>query len=358
MVSNNIRVINDIQKLSIDDYQCLVRQYIDYVKEKPFVKSIYQIGSVNDPGISDVDLVVVVDNCCNPHAINQLSINQSQGNNALKYIIFHDIYLYDRESFKNFHYSLYCDNLELLYGEPQPVNKIEASQIDIISLQIIFDFISSRLVQFQQFLASGQLSLRGILVRVSSIKHSYMLLNNLGIEDEEIRKFVERAMDIRKKYTSVNEQTIIKLFLESFYYFSRIVSLAANYFSEKFLNFHSVLEASNSLKINPQFILRFVNQAPDVYRSVKNESTIYYPEEVFYHYLAYTEYSNVISQKARYYLSYCGDESYDLDQAYKDVLKERLSAISSHLKFLKENRAYYAMRGFPGFVVNWNDIAP
>lgn len=356
MANKEIIIINDIKNLTNFDYQNLVGQYIDYLKKKPFVRAVYQIGAVNDPGISDFDLVVVVDKCNDPLKMNELSILQAQGNDALKYIVFHDIYLYDCESFEDFHYTNYCNSMELLHGISQPVREINRSEIIPLSVQIIFDFISSRLVQFQNFLATGRLSLRGILVRIYSIKHSYMLLRNLGLENQEVLKFIERVKHLRENLDNIDSQTVLNLFLESFFQFSRIVWMAAKYFSERFLLFHSAIEPSNCLKLNQNFNLKFVDCTPDIYRSVKNETMIYYPEEVFYHYHAYTNCSNLIAEKAKYYISCSGNESYDLIQEYTEVLQKRLDAISNHFEFLKKNRAYYAMKGNPGFTVNYNDI--
>ena len=288
--------------------------------------------------------------------MNQLSVRQSFSGNLPKYIFAHDIYLYDCESFKKFNYTNYCDNLELLYGIPQSMIEINKLEQEILSVQIIFDFVSSRLAQFYNFLASGRLGLRGVLLRVSSIKHSNILLKNLGIEDRELGNFVEKVMNVRKSPNSYSEQMVAELFIESFYHFSRVLHLAASYFAENYLNFHSVIDDSNTLKINSQFLIRFVEETPEFYRNLRNEQIVYYPKEIFYHYLAYTEYNNLLGVKAKYLLSCSGDESYELYLKYKSVLKRRLDAMSDHLIFLKKNRAYYAMKGYPGFIVDWESI--
>ena len=356
MSSHKISVVNDIRQIQQETYQEIINDYVTCASKTPNFLSVYQIGSLNNPGISDLDLVVVVENCLDPLEMNRLSVRNSLSSDLARYIFAHDIYLYDQESFKKIKYTIHCNDLFLLHGKPQTIVEMSKAEEKVLSVQIIFDFISTRLAQFHSFLAIGRLSLRGILLRVSSIKHSNDLLENLGIYDKEIRKFVEKVLEVRKTPGSYSEQLVINMFIESFYYFSRVLHLAAIYFAENYLCFYSEIDSSNSMKINKQFFLKFVENAPEVYKNIINSPIIYYPKEVFYHYLAYTEYNNLIGKKARYHLSYSGDESYEPNKTYENTLKKRLDSISNHLIFLKKNRAYFAMRGNPGFVVDWESI--
>jgi hypothetical protein len=52
---------NDLQKLSAADYAACLGQVVQALADKPFVVSVYQFGSVNFPGISDLDLLVVLE---------------------------------------------------------------------------------------------------------------------------------------------------------------------------------------------------------------------------------------------------------------------------------------------------------
>jgi predicted SAM-dependent methyltransferase len=352
----NISIVKDIEVLTLEHYKNVISQYVDHLKRFPFVKALYQIGSVNDPGISDIDLIVVVDDCIDMLGINQLSVYNNNNSFLINYLFIHDIYLYNTASFKNLPYSIYFDELKLLYGEPQSIEIPTQEETNALALQIVFDFVSSRLTQFQRLLAAGRLGVRGTLVRLASIKYSYMLLNKLGIQDDEIQHFVARILDMRKDYRKINERELTSTFFESFYYFSRIVLLAAAYFSDHYLNFWGAVDFSNSLRLDRDFSLKFRPETPNLYRQITIEPIIYYPPPVFYHYLAYTETSNLLAEKARLYLSSSGGERYDLERDYKMTLQKRLESISDHFAFLKRNHASYAMAGHPGFSVDWDTI--
>ena len=351
MGSTNVQFVRDIINIDHDFYNAVVARYITQISNLAFVKSVYQIGSVKDPGISDVDLIVVVDEHCDPLEVNMLSVFNNGFHRQAKAVFLHDIHLHNQRTFKQFLYSNYCDNMRLLYGVDQPLSIPDAWELDILSVQIIFDFVASRLAQFQQFLASGRISMRGILVRVSSIKHSYSLLTRIGIADSAIQKFIWKVEALRRAPERVSDKDVLETFLSSFYYFARIVHLTSRYFFERYLNFHSDIDASNNLKLNNQFIVRFINDAPGQYRDVKNEPVIYYPQEVFFHYLAYIKSHSLFAEKAKYHLCFSGDENYDIDASYTQILHKRLRSISDHLSFLNFNMANFSMRGNPGFLI-------
>ena len=347
-----LQFVRDITHIGHDVYNTVTDRYIAHISKLSFVKSVYQIGSVRDPGISDLDMIVVVDECYDPLKIGLLSIFRNNIHCQSKNTFLHDIYLYNQRSFKRILYSNYCDNMKLLYGVDQNLDVPDRSELDILSMQIIFDFVASRLAQFQQFIASGRISLRGILVRVSSIKHSYSLLARLGIKDSEIQDFVCKVEKMRKEHEKVSDNDIRETFLASFYFFSRIVHLASKYFFEKYLKFHTDIDASNSLKLNSQFTIKFVEDAPGYYKTVNVEPTIYYPREVFFHYLAFINSKSIFAERAKYHLCFSGDECYDIHDNYTRTLNKRLGALSDNLLFLNMNKADFSMSGFPGFLIS------
>jgi hypothetical protein len=350
MGSFRLQFVRDIMDLDYDFYNGVVRRYIEQISKLAFVKSVYQIGSVRDPGISDVDLIVVVDEHCDPPKANLLSVFNNGFHKQSANIFLHDIHLHNQQTFEKIMYSNYCDNMRLLYGVDQHLITPEEPEKDILSLQIIFDFVASRLAQFQQFLASGQISVRGMLVRVSSIKHSYSLLTRIGIEDTEIKDFISKIETFRREHKRVSDRDLYEAFISSFYHFTRIVQLASRFFIEKYLNFYTTIDKSNSLKLNPQFTVKFIEDACSQYKDIKIEPTIYYPQEVFFHYLAYIDSAGWFAEKAKLQLGFSGDEVYDIDESYTRVLDKRLKSISDHLSFLIFNMANFSMRGNPGFL--------
>lgn len=351
-MSNKLSVINDLNKISENDYKIVIDDYIDAISSNPTVSAVYKMGNISDPGVSDIDLIVVVKDYMDPVNIHKLSIMNSGRSELSDKIFLHDIFLCNTSTIQEIRYTSLCDNLELLFGEEHEIKDVTEKELGPLSLQIIFDFISSRLMQFKQYLALGSISIRGTLVRVSSIKHSYNLLKNLGVHDKETETFIAQVTEMRRDSGTINNNDIIDLFLKSFKSFERVVQLAADCFFNNYLNFYTAVDPSNTLKLNNMFNLKFLANFLENGSNANGNASIYYPEETFYHYLEYTKGSHPIANITSNYLSISGGERYDLSEAYKNTLEKRLSLISKQLTFLTRNRVNFAMCGYPGFTIN------
>ncbi len=351
-MSNKLSVINDLHEIAEEDYKKVINDYIDAVSSNPTVSAVYKMGNISDPGISDLDLIVVANDCRDSTNIHKLSINNSARSDLFNKVFLHDIFLCDTSVIRKIRYTSLCDNLEILFGKNQKILDVEENELVPLSLQIIFDFITSRLVQFKQHLSAGSIGIRGTLVRVSSVRHSYNLLKNLGVHDKEIESFISLVIEMRKNSRTINDDDIIDLFLKSFKIFEKVVQLAAEYFFDKYLQFYTAVDPSNSLKLNNIFNLKFLSIPLGDGSNTNSSVSVYYPEAVFYHYLEYTKGSHPIASIASNYLSITGGERYDLSEEYKGTLERRLCLISKQQTFLRKNRVNFAMCGYPGFTIN------
>lgn len=342
---------HSIRPLTREKYEEAIAKYLAKVKGYPHVRAVYQIGSIGHPGISDVDLVVVVDRVRDPHGLSTLSVYQGESHDSpTRYIFPHDVYLFDTASFLDFRYSVYADNLSLLYGEPQSESSRSPEEERWLSLQILFDFTVLRLAQFRNLFSSGTLDARGILVRVASIKHSSRMLRTLGIECPTVQDFARRVAAARDRYTDVSPHDLIKLFEESFLRFAEVAEAASAYFDQHVLLYYSEVDPGSVLKINRHQILRFVDHAVERNRASTDPFAVFYPKVAFFHYLAFRWCDNVIGRAAARHLAHAGDEVFEMKPEYESILRRRLQAISHHHSFLLENRLSFAMKGIPGFV--------
>ena len=64
-----IEIVKDIKLIDPKAYDDAIESYISLVKKNRSVAAIYKMGSVQHPGISDIDLVVVVNNDFDPFSI-------------------------------------------------------------------------------------------------------------------------------------------------------------------------------------------------------------------------------------------------------------------------------------------------
>lgn len=349
-----LEVASNVQPLGHEHYAAALDHYLAQIQPNPHVRAVYQIGSIGTPGVSDLDLVVVVDRVRDPFWLKQLSVHATAPPDLVRYIFPHDVYVYDVASFRNVRQTLFADNLTLRYGEPQPVTPADPDEMRWLSLQILFDFTVSRLAQFKSMLATGKIDVRGVLLRVASIKHSLALLQNLGEDLPHVSSFADRITAARDDAANVSPDEARALFEEAFTHFSLVAEAAASYFTRHALTYYGDAEISSLLKLNAHQLLRFADGASHVNAPGGDPLTVVYPAAAFFHFLAFTRYDHFVGRSARAHLAYAGDEVYELHAEYERVLRTRLQALSDHYDFLRANDLRFAMSGTPGLLPSWS----
>ena len=139
------------------------------------VKAIYQFGNITTPGISDLDLLVVVK--------NNIKIQQNGFENypsKLKYLFTHGIMALCEDHFeKNNYYSIWSD-YHLING----INSISENGVKrsneeetILKKQIALEFILMNYIDIKIQLEYGVIKLRSLLQHIKGIKYDLAFLN-------------------------------------------------------------------------------------------------------------------------------------------------------------------------------------
>lgn len=358
----------DIPKfVDIKVYEEYIDKYVRRVKSVKDVVSIYQMGSISNPGISDIDLIVVVENNFNVVEYQKLSIkNIFKNDNIANYLFIHDVMIVDKESFKNIQYINYCANLKLLYGKEIEFLSISKEESKVVQFSIIVDFIISRLHQFENFKQNKMFLVRGNIVRASSLKHSIKLAENIGMEFD-VNDILEDMMDIRNNWFENEDINKVKeYFNESIKYFYELVLSCAEYFEREFLLFNEnnykeylmILSDNKNLTVftEKQNVRNYYeNQiSGNIYKALSlinnNSTVILYPKELYFHYLTYSKtYDNNVSREINNKLIN-NNILFEVSDIYKKTMQKRAMAISISNQFIIDNKLYFSNSiGYPGF---------
>lgn len=148
----------------------------------PGVVSIYQMGDISCPGISDIDLIVVVDPAFAPFGddISGLSVMQ---NDEYGYLFVHPPIHVDRTIMAQAHRLLYVSNLHNLWGEDIDIlalDREEKKTIEMIKLMEVLIFGMPR--SFVPILRAPVFDVRLGLLRVNAVCHTLRLWDSLGGE--------------------------------------------------------------------------------------------------------------------------------------------------------------------------------
>lgn len=181
MVFRNLT--GSINKVPLTTYDKLISTYTDHVKNVPGVKSIVQMGSFTTPGLSDIDLIVIVDNVNPPHW-DDISIRKLLRDEEGFEVIVHDVFVYPEYLSGYIDGLFYIDNKKILFGNPIG-EKLPQYKIEELKLILTFEYTVNRLEVLVALTSLPMIKLRDALLFISTLRHTYRLLLNFDIITKE-----------------------------------------------------------------------------------------------------------------------------------------------------------------------------
>lgn len=205
-----MKIKNDLEWLSMSDYDECIDKICDFCRSQiKQVVSLYRFGSIQFPGISDIDVLIVLSSTADYDFVRKKLIRFIDDTYKLRYCFWHaPIIIKEQEIFNIYRYRT-LDDIRLLMGE-KLFHSDKYSDSDFKTLYWSFYF-------YQLFLRArasrSWLSARYLLLLANniaySIKHNYTML---GIEDFSFSKQVSdlRHEVIADKY--IDGRKIISLY--------------------------------------------------------------------------------------------------------------------------------------------------
>lgn len=224
-----------MSKLKFIDYPAHIeRSAYDNLKEKiisdlksfPQVKSIYQMGSVKEPGISDLDIICVFEenSNCNIDIRKGLSIDERN-------ILTHSLFGIESNYFEQaLNYNL-ISNLNLLYGENVNIGSSSTPTNNKIERQIALEYMLRMYLSLSEQVKYGVIKLRSFLLLGKAIGFDLELLN---IKSGKLHDLVGKILNYRSIWftnipSSEQLEHLIILFLKELEFLLK-KELNKNYF--------------------------------------------------------------------------------------------------------------------------------
>lgn len=137
--------------------------------ELPGLIAIYRTGSVSVPGISDLDLVAVVEEPSGtlPSFWDRLSPRSRE-------LAMHSPFVVDRPTFVRHRSFAYLEPLELVAGTALEIE--ERPQVDVCEVLIGIEGLLSTLLRLAKQAAAGRVKVRPTLCELHSVRHDLRLL--------------------------------------------------------------------------------------------------------------------------------------------------------------------------------------
>jgi len=186
-----------INTVPLSTYEELISLYVDKVKGVKGVVSIIQMGSFTAPGLSDIDIIVIVDEYNLPKweeiSIKKLLVEE----NGFE-VIAHDVFAYPKYLAKYIEGLFYLDRKKVLFGK-EIGGYLSSEMIDKLKLILSFEYTVNRLEILVTMTSLPDISIRDILLYISTLRHTYILLNSFDIiSDKECNSRIVEIENLRK----------------------------------------------------------------------------------------------------------------------------------------------------------------
>ena len=196
----------------IERYQQVRDAYIEAVAELPGVLSIYQMGSTSAPGISDLDLIVVMESSSAAPPARAFSTRWLDG--VGRYIFMHPGAMVTSEAvFKRLPVLIYAASLTHLHGRRIVIDSAETDGAHVAMANLI-DQSTHLMHQLTKCVVSRVVYVRRLIMALSSIAHTLSLLRLARINvDETWDSFVQDMQRFKKDWFENSDKHALMVLL-------------------------------------------------------------------------------------------------------------------------------------------------
>ncbi len=194
------KLVGEIRKVPIKAYKEIIDNYVAKVSVLPAVKSIIQMGSFTAPGLSDIDLIVVLKEDHDAPIWKDISLIQLSDHFEYKEVIAHDIFIINESIADNAEAYFYIDAQVVLHGTRLGGN-IKESTKGILRNFLSIEYSVFTLESLFKILLNDELKLRNALLLLSTSRHTATTAANLDIiTEKEKLEIVDQVEELRLQF--------------------------------------------------------------------------------------------------------------------------------------------------------------
>ncbi len=223
------RLINDLRPLTAADYEGVVERYADACHRVPGVRAIYRFGSIQAPGLSDLDLIVVLGEVPGDAraALGMLSIAHErwQSDDVVACCFIHDVLVCSEETFRGLAWLVTGEAPRFVAGSVIEREELGPSTGTMVALVHGLDFCLERLHELTRLRARPQVSMRWLVPQLWSVTHTKRILEGAGVTlggtwemlEQDLRALRVTAVD------SIDPTDVMEVWAETTRHFERAV---------------------------------------------------------------------------------------------------------------------------------------
>lgn len=187
-----LKFIDYPPEISIAEYENLKSKLTNQLIENDSVLSVYQMGSVRHPGISDLDIICVFKNGSQCHKNFRLDLNADEKN-----ILTHGVFgIEEQDLTQSMSYNL-ISNLKFLGGKDLDLDKAEVNTNDDIKKQIALEYLVKMLITIDAQVTIKIVKLRAFLLLAKAIEFDLELLD---VKSGKLYDLVKKVIQYRSQW--------------------------------------------------------------------------------------------------------------------------------------------------------------
>ena len=199
MSKSGYRFFNIPKKCENKDYSYCINHLIKKYSKTEGLNAIYEWGDVSQPGISDLDIVLVFDK--NPKPLPLLKRSFFFNSSKIRYLAGHPFIFIDKGSFEDIRYVYHNTNFKLLHGEKIRIKGITKKEEYYAKISLLNDLIIRHYPRdFFEQQANKSINVRDTLLRLNSIKYTVMTFGSITKEKHDWNNFINNVMKLRQKW--------------------------------------------------------------------------------------------------------------------------------------------------------------
>tara|TARA_Y100001968_G_scaffold144788_1_gene132202 strand:+ start:90 stop:1190 length:1101 start_codon:yes stop_codon:yes gene_type:complete len=343
-----VQIVNQPKFLTEENYVIELNNYLSRAKKVEGLVSVVTLGSVGAPGLSDLDVICVVEDDSRANDLYPLRVSKKDHERG---IFIHPPIIIPKSLFKEIDYIFPVSNLVDCYGLSLASEKSTLAR-DVeksLSLVYLMDFTFSRLLQHSVVRANNIVEKRNWLTRLWSLTHTQRLCNDVGLVlKPSWESLLSEIRDVRKKWNSGVECSDEKFWN----LYQRLFCVHLQLLPEIFKKELEFLELNK-----PSLDLRFGNKNKRIFckSSVKfplpiNHYTKYWSSVLKINYQTLFSPIEYSLRLAHYGFSTSADLTLS-DNSYGQILKKRGALVRKYNEFLDNAGITFSLRGNLGLPV-------
>lgn len=348
------RFYNFPTKLKVEEYDQTLKKVIKIFSKLKGLNSIYLWGSINNPGISDMDILLVTEDNIKKIPFRFRSVFFLE--KKIRKFVYHPFVLCKASEFSNLKYIYPRTKFKKVYGKEIRTRNIDKTKIDYVKAALLSDLIVRHYPRdFVRTLFSKEVDVRASLLRLGSLKYTLKTLKEFNINLSSGKIFSEQINKLRENwfFLGKKEQKEKLIFL-----INMAIKIDIEIIErwDIFLKKRGIIEVSGKGgekkyvgdKNKAVFVIGWKKEeciTPTKSLSKKDREIIpSLPLSLCINLIEYSKVNGVLSDYIRKNIS-SESVNYQIDKTYSEVLNKRIKILNNQAELSVKTKHLH----FPGF---------